>query len=226
LTILIGHSFGARILFSATSQVLIDAVASQHPGEVGTRYGLISGPADLIVLLNPAFEASMFTAMDSLRRPGVTWEGFHQNQQPVVLTISADNDTATKRAFPFGQRLAFASMDRQRSTLGNYERYVTHQLAPKPTFEDKAASSLYWFDDYEAAGLRLWRKPDAASQEHGDPFIVATTTPEVIDGHSGIWGDELTAWITGFLGEVQERATAAPERCPQCGSPFPTEVTF
>jgi hypothetical protein len=73
LTIMIGHSFGARILYTATSQLLINEVQRQHPGYANSSYGVIHGPADLILLLNPAFEASVFTVMHSVRRPDANW---------------------------------------------------------------------------------------------------------------------------------------------------------
>lgn len=65
--IMIGHSFGARILYTATCQVLLDEVQRRHPGRRKASYAEIKAPVDLIMLLNPAFEASMFTAMHAIR---------------------------------------------------------------------------------------------------------------------------------------------------------------
>ena len=153
---MIGHSFGARILYTATSQVLLDEVQCQHPGYKKGSYGVILGPAYLILLLNPAFEASMFTAMHSIRRPDWKWwEGIDPQQQPLLLTIATENDWTTGIAFPVGQRLEFATMSRHILTLGNYVDYVTHSLKAKATSDRPSTNSAFWFDNFEDAGLRL-----------------------------------------------------------------------
>jgi hypothetical protein len=225
LTIIIGHSFGARILYTATSQVLIDEVQCRHPGKKNACYGVIKGSADLILLLNPALEASVFTAMDSIRRPDEKWwEGIDAGQQPLLLTITTENDWATEKAFPWGQWLAFARKDRQRQTLGNYKEYITHKLlsasepsdattAAEPSDATTAAEpsdapaprSSFWYDCFkDDDGVQLLR---TAKRQHGNPFIVARTTSDIIDGHNGIWREVLRKWMIAFLLRLlQERA--------------------
>ncbi len=204
LTVMIGHSFGARILYTATSHVLLDEVQRQHPGYKKRSYGLIEGPANLILLLNPAFEASMFTAMHGIRRPDSNWwEGVDPRQQPLLLAIATENDWATRYAFPLGQWLDFARRDRQLQTLGNYQNYVTHTLETVSSTDRAATNGSFWFDGFEAAGLRLQLKE--GSRHAGNPFIVARTTPRIIDGHNGIWGKDLREWIVLFLGKVQDQ---------------------
>jgi hypothetical protein len=96
MTIMIGHSFGARILYTATSQVLTDEIQRQHPGKERGSYGVMAGPADLVLLLNPAFEASVFTAMHTVNRGQEKWwERIHRKQQPLLLVLSTENDWAT-----------------------------------------------------------------------------------------------------------------------------------
>lgn len=209
LTIMIGHSFGARILYTATSQVLIDEVQRRHPGNKEGSYGVIKGPADLIVLLNPAFEASIFTAMHGIRRPAPKeWERIHRDQRPLLLAIATENDRATGRMFPLGQSVEFARTSRQRETLGNHGAYVTHELkAVSPS--DGPSTSRFWFDSFEAAGLVLQRKEGV--RHPGNPFIVARTTPDVIDGHNGIWGKDLRNWVIAFLRRLQDPAFVPSE---------------
>lgn len=153
MTIMIGHSFGARILYSATSQVLIDRVQRHHSGEQRGEHSVISGPADLILLLNPAFEASMFTAIDAIRRQGKPTERFHQDQQPLLLTIATENDWATRLAFPLAKVLSLAWKDYQRQTVGNHHDYVTHSLTPVSASDYQQTTSPFWFDDYQARSL-------------------------------------------------------------------------
>jgi hypothetical protein len=202
LTIMMGHSFGARILYSATSQVLIDEVQRRHPGRTGGSYAPIAGQVDLILLLNPAFEASMFTAMHAIRR-SKWWEAINQEQKPLMLAIATDNDWATGRAFPLGQYLEFARRKRQRVTLGNYEAYITHTL----TAASKSYGSLtstFWFDRFWASGLELRQKEGC--KQPGNPFIVARTTSDVIDGHNGIWTEPFRNWVICFLRRLEDPA--------------------
>jgi hypothetical protein len=242
LTIMIGHSFGARILFTATSQVLVDEVQRQHPGFVKSSYGVMSGPADLILLINPAFEASIFTAMNSVRRPASNWwESISPRQQPLLLAIGTENDWATRRAFPLGQFVEFARRKRQRETLGNYKEYFTHslqaveqgqlrqqpgspwshsnatasrcanELAPKvqPELGGPEEQNSFWYDSFQAAGLILLR---TATRQPGNPFLVACTTSDIIDGHNGIWGNRFKSWIIGFLVELDQHRLAAEDQ--------------
>lgn len=203
LTIMIGHSFGARILYTATSQVLIDELQRKHSGEVYSSFGVVAGQADLILLLNPALEASVFTAMHSDREK--SWEQLNPRQQPLLLAISTENDAATGFYFPLGQTLAFARRPRQRHTLGNYGGYVTHRLERLTSSDELAPSSRFWYDQFVAEGLLLQRTSD---KQQGNPFIIARTTPDVIDGHNGIWKEDFTRWVSAFMLTLQERASA------------------
>jgi hypothetical protein len=201
VTVMIGHSFGARILYTATSQVLIDEVQRRHPGAAKYCYDVIQGPADLILLLNPAFEASVFTAMHSVGRPSKPWECIDRGQTPLLLVLASENDWPNRTAFPWGQWLDFARRDRQLATLGNYKEYVTHSLQ-RIKSSDASPRETFWYDDFEAAGLRLLR---TTVRQPGTPFIVAQTTSDIIDGHNRIWEDDLRGWIVRFLQTLQER---------------------
>jgi len=68
--IALGHSFGARMLYSATAQSLVNQTEFSHPGYNGGHYKPFRGTADSVILLNPAFEASRYTVLDDLTRSG------------------------------------------------------------------------------------------------------------------------------------------------------------
>jgi len=205
MTILIGHSFGARILFSAISQLVIDEVEHKHPGLHNVAYQRIEGPADLVLLMNPAFEASMFTALHALRRD-YEWERPDKEQQPKVLAISSQADGATKVLFPLGQFVALGTRKRERQTLGNYSDYVTHDLTRSCEWEKK---SDFWYDHFEADGLlllhRMERRPPIhkGASHWGNPFIVARTTGDIIKNHNDIWNDSLRDWIVSFIDKME-----------------------
>ena len=94
----------------------------------------IAGFGDLVILLNPAFEASFYKSFQTLIRPGgsadqaVPRESFAVTQEPLMSTLSAKNDLATRIAFPIGQTIAFDASTIRRTTLGNYQPALTHSL--------------------------------------------------------------------------------------------------
>jgi hypothetical protein len=212
------------MLYSAVSQVLIHDVEFAFPdtmeGNAGVSqnspeppklaYRHISGVGDLVVLLNPAFEASFYKAFETLVRPGgaransdeVARERFAADQLPLMLALSATNDSATKIAFPIGQAMALNWSDIRRTTLGNYSPAYTHTLTEIAQPGDVGAhqSANYWYDNFCAASICLVRV--ATVTETGDPFIVAQAPPSIINGHNGIWSDSLQTFLVDFISET------------------------
>lgn len=146
--VIIGHSFGSQVLLKAISAPLEDQFQRVNPApaylrdaQPGTpnpeRKVTVSGIGDLVVLINPAVEASQYHRLDILSR-GLSYSRL---QNPIILTVSAENDTARHRLFTWG-RIAgefFGGKPRkkndvernvERQALGVYPGHVTHQLIP------------------------------------------------------------------------------------------------
>ncbi len=130
--IAIGHSFGARILFSATQQNFIYSLARAHPGGTGGWYEPVAPLANGVILVNPAFEASTYVRLHAQNRHE---ERFPAEQMPLLLTISSTADWATRFAFPAGQWLARWSAshesddDRQHRTLHDPRPHAAYLLS-------------------------------------------------------------------------------------------------
>ena len=58
---MIGHSFGGLILFNAISEALIEGLTYRDDG--GDRDAPAVRFGDMVILLNPAFEASRYTPL-------------------------------------------------------------------------------------------------------------------------------------------------------------------
>jgi hypothetical protein len=202
--IAIGHSFGARLLFSGAGQILIDETERAHPGFPGGQYRLVSGPADAVVLLNPAFEASLFTTFNSVTR---NEEKFSENQAPLVLSIATDADYATRYAFPVGQWLGGMTDAKERTTLGNYEEFFTHLLAPSRHGSCNAAGKFQASEQFEAGGLCLQRQAFGRDRlvYPYNPFIVARASREVMGGHNDIWNPTFSNWLFRLIDALRER---------------------
>jgi hypothetical protein len=220
--ITIGHSLGARMLFSATSQNLIYAIQQGHPGVPWGEYRTVNGLTDAVVLLNPAFEASQFTSLNAVEREDET---FPPSQLPLLLSVSTSNDRVTQFAFPAAQWLTGWTAEREIQTLGNYERFATHDLVRTTQPGECKSAARFRHRPTEAlsvaqrpepqvlfpvpeqvnplaeahlfAGLCLRRRP--AGTQPFNPFMVAATTPDILYGHSGIWQREFADWLSGYL---------------------------
>jgi pimeloyl-ACP methyl ester carboxylesterase len=209
--IVIGHSFGARLLFSATGQSLIYDTQKAHPGFPGGTYDEIKGIANAVILLNPAFEASIYTSFDAITR---FEEQFSTTQLPLLLSISSSADVPTQWAFPAGQLIGWAGSEKERTTLGNYLRYQTHSLefsssrgcmrSPPPNDQDDLSEK---FDAHGICMYRLRTADMAPSEEprvyqRRNPFLIARTGPDIISGHTDIWNDRFSAWLFEYVKEL------------------------
>jgi pimeloyl-ACP methyl ester carboxylesterase len=214
--VLIGHSFGARILYAATSQSMLYAVQQARPRTSSGQYKLVRGIADTVILLNPAVEATMFASIDDVRRSGAS---FRPEQRPLLVTIATSNDHATRYVFPVGQWLAQRTSSGEMTTLGNFSKYFTHslrrvhkqeacdtQLNQEPLTKGFFAATRS--DAQTGPGLCLNRMEPGTKEKitsANDPFLVVETTREVIDNHSGIWASEFFDWLFAFVHEFASR---------------------
>lgn len=148
-----GHSFGGAILYSALSQHLMDQIRRDERAKYEINLDLLSklGPgdirglqqitpfADLVLLLNPAFEALRLRPQLDLARSqeyplGADAEDPALPPRLVILTTEADWATGTM--FPIGRWLSsrfdsYADSEassENRTAVGHHIPYVTHQL--------------------------------------------------------------------------------------------------
>jgi pimeloyl-ACP methyl ester carboxylesterase len=165
LLVIVGHSFGGMVVYSALAQSLIEAASDTKP-QVSTRF------ADLVLLANPAFEAARYLPIyDLLReRPNVDVD-----QSPVFVCVTATNDWATGLAFPIGNLYCLLTEswlgveERQAmiNTVGHLDWLRTHDLKT----------------DNSGVGYELSAEDPAVQH----PYWVVSATPSVINGHTGIF---------------------------------------
>jgi hypothetical protein len=140
----VGHSFGAAALYSAVAQPI--EAGFQVPYWEKRRYGTgqttmeqVTGMGDLVILINPAFEALPYRALHHAVSTNTNVQ-YHPDQSVLMLVLSSRNDKANKSYLPFGQWLGHRLMDMvphsnqrreswQRVTaLGHYGDYHSHLL--------------------------------------------------------------------------------------------------
>jgi hypothetical protein len=96
--IVAGHSFGGLILFTSISEYLIESVVRC----ICEKAPIVHPFGDLIILINPAFEAARYLPLYCAARQA----NYPENQRPCLLVVTSTNDSATKYWFPLGRWLS------------------------------------------------------------------------------------------------------------------------
>jgi len=143
--ITIGHSFGGAAVFAATSQILADRFVNSRAGK--SFVDDADGFGDLVVLLNPAFEALLYAPLYDLAQYRCS---YFSTQKPRLVILTSETDYATKLAFPAGRMfttffethddvernackkwaLTLREGEADRSAVGHFDDLVSHTLMP------------------------------------------------------------------------------------------------
>jgi len=184
LFVVVGHSFGGMIVYSALAQSLIEAAAAPFARVVPSF-------ADLVLLINPAIEGARYLPVQALVEE-------RQNSQdavlqpPVFVCATAKNDWATGLAFPCGNALSLLTEkwkdwhERQAilHTIGHISWMKTHDLSA----------------DFGAGGATSYKlSPPAPGKMSETPFWVVQATPDVINGHGGIFKPRFLTFLADLV---------------------------
>jgi hypothetical protein len=131
----VGHSFGGALVYSAMESLSVSEYAGVHgvgyPACKGQPKPVRSGVGDLVILVNPAFEAKRYRYFAA----DVATGNYAQDQRPVLLTVASTGDRAVGVAFPLGRALwlawhplAWHDASAEITGLGHYDPYTTHRL--------------------------------------------------------------------------------------------------
>jgi pimeloyl-ACP methyl ester carboxylesterase len=227
--ILIGHSFGGALLYSATQQLLMQDAASEVKGGSVDRT-----IASLVILVNPAFEAARFTSLHD-RADTMT---FPKTQSTILAIFTSETDDATKWTFPAGRFLSTLftkynpnfpeQPELDRTAIGHYADYQTHELrlGGKQEFESVPHAVCEWerFRKSETDGWDLKRvtlKRNDRLKKLGptqqmNPYYNVVVDDAIISGHSGIWDPKFFMEFIPRFVAVQKREYRTVE-----GQPVP-----
>lgn len=155
-TLILGHSFGSLAIYNAISESLIDSVSAGIYNSPSAGEQVSSPYADLIVLINPAFEGARFEPLYQASLNRMKRSSYSPTQDPVLVLVTGMSDYATRYAFPMGRffstlfqdnspeskdgkdigRRADEERNANRNTVGHIPRYMTHYLDSFPTVPD------------------------------------------------------------------------------------------
>jgi pimeloyl-ACP methyl ester carboxylesterase len=179
LLIIVGHSFGGMVVYSALAQSLIEA-ASGSISRISTRF------ADLVLLVNPAFEAVRYLPIYDLLRERAD-DNRVVEQPPVFVCATATNDWATGLAFPIGNAYCLLTeswrgiQERQAmiNTIGHLDWMTTHDLRTIDA----------------SPGFEL--TPRTKGPQH--PYWVVSAAQTVINGHNGIFQAPFLKFVAALV---------------------------
>jgi len=189
----VGHSFGGAVVFSALEQILesrfIHTVGTPQTPEAAQGYG------NLVVLLNPAFEAQLYAPLSDM---SAERKEYVKSQLPVVAILTSQADRATGVAFPIGrwfdtrfekQRVVrrtnpatgqdelISEKDADVASIGHFEPYRTHTLrgveATAPPADPEEAARQYATS--LALASKAWEE-DGPGKEISFPGSLLTRT--------------------------------------------------
>lgn len=130
-----GHSFGGDVLYCASSPVLTERMVENY-NDQGIEQSLKS-LGDLVVLINPAFEAARFETLQRLGVAAATNSVHGSNSTIAVFTSTGD--TATGFWFPLGREVStvfsrYRNRHEQRAAnitaIGHYTPFINYDLEP------------------------------------------------------------------------------------------------
>ena len=209
--VIVGHSFGGALIYTALQQQLIRDTAFLREGTVPRN------AANLTVLVNPAFEAARFTSLHEKAKS----MDFKQSQRPVLAIFTSVTDTATKTAFPIGRTFdtIFTKYNpdrpdqskQNRTAIGHYGGYQTHALVSKPDQVDVATLSQSvcgWgkfqkgeTDQWDLGAIALERKSLIEQPgQRNNPYYNVAVDDVIVSGHNKIWGDQFMEFLYRFVG--------------------------
>lgn len=221
----VGHSFGGAALYSTIGHVLAERYASSR--EAGTD-ATIDGFGDLVVLINPAFEASRFTSLFELSQANC--ESYPANQKPRLIALSSSADWAVGIVFQAGQffnaireehRITKATHCKPDSEgeyqlrqfradingIGHYRPFLTHDLTAQLAAADKgsvdapAIVNLAAWQTGISEGIVSFNRSALTSRgitRPNNPYMNIYTDSSVMSGHNDIWTDQ----VLDFLNQI------------------------
>jgi hypothetical protein len=146
----IGHSLGASVIFNALHPLLLQRL--NQPADSSLRHGF----GDMVVLVNPAFEAIRYVAIrDAAQRHSRQFQ-FSDKQKPLMIIATAESDNTTKLAFSWGRKIStvfeehrlystlntdlseqwLSEWDLDTTAIGHFNPYITHKLQAETSSED------------------------------------------------------------------------------------------
>ena len=223
----IGHSFGGAVLYTALQQILEDRFIDSRKSK--TFSGDANGLGDLVVLLNPAFEALRYTTLYDISQDYC--RSYFSSQLPKLAILTSETDRATGWAFPAGRvfstffethttldrhnctgigkmnPIEIAEGEADRHTVGHFEPYLTHRLNPSTSPEKRSLNFNYrnlqnrWSQQKVSGSFALENTEliHLGKTVPNNPYLNIQVDQHLIEGHNDIWHDEIVSFLRDLI---------------------------
>ena len=223
--ITIGHSFGAAVVFSSLQSIFAERFIEGRPfGETTVANGF----GDLVVLLNPAFEALRFGPLYDLSQESCL--EYPDEQLPKLVILTSECDLATRWAFPAGRVFSTIFETHNNITrnfctskhvgvhltkeayvdiiaVGHAKPYMTHMLkkeaGAKSELHNKHVNTLpdTWSKSSNL-GIAKFKGVVLESLDRTkprNPYLNVQVSKNIIGNHNDIWRDEIKYFIRDLI---------------------------
>lgn len=214
--VVIGHSFGGAVVYSATSQILMSRFVDSQQGKgfIDTAKGF----GDLVVLLNPAFEALRYAPAFDMSQSRCS---FFDDQAPKLAILTSETDKATDWLFPLGRtfttvfethgtleredcgyRTTLDEGEADRNTVGHYQPLVSHRLtlAGEQKAEQVASPGKLknvWANQINGGSTRFGNAllTHLKKTVPRSPYLNIRVSEELMDGHNDIFRKDIREFV-------------------------------
>ena len=223
--IVIGHSFGGQVVYTALQQVMVDRIIDSRGDRMFQKDYKVFG--NLVVLLNPAFEALRVATLYDMLQEGCI--RYPKDMPPTLVMLTSEGDGTTRYIFPYVGRntilfeshqvlhrqictkdgvdkITIDEAEADRTAIGHFEPYQTHKLTP---LQDKTVRK----SDFSFRGLKkAWTDQTFGGQLDFEevklthlgrthpinPLLNIYVDGSLIKNHNDIWREE----VMGFLRDI------------------------
>eukprot|EP01013_Petalomonas_cantuscygni_P027502 TRINITY_DN504_c0_g1_i3.p1 TRINITY_DN504_c0_g1~~TRINITY_DN504_c0_g1_i3.p1 ORF type:complete len:458 (+),score=14.45 TRINITY_DN504_c0_g1_i3:177-1550(+) len=199
--VVVGHSFGGALVFSAMSEILENGFVQTHGPDAVVSDTV--GFADLVVLINPAFEAARYATLSDMANER---RRYFESQLPVLAVLTSEDDDATGLAFPLGRwfsTLFETERDAQRLNPVTGESEVIEQggFSASTAVQTFVAASKGWEADKPGSripfeGAVLERTDSSAGR---NPYLNIRVDGELIRDHNDIYDPRIASFIRQLI---------------------------
>jgi hypothetical protein len=224
----IGHSFGGAVLYTALQQILEDRFIDSRQGKTSTTRNA-NGLGDLVVLMNPAFEALRYATLYDISQD---YCRDFPSQLPKLAILTSETDRATGWAFPVGRffstffethttlerhhctgtgkghisSIEIAEGKADRHTVGHFEPYLTHRLIPVTTSEKRENFNYrvlqnLW-SEQKMSGSFAFENTELmhlGKTVPNNPYLNIQVDQHLIAGHNDIWHDDIVSFLRDLI---------------------------
>jgi hypothetical protein len=214
--VVIGHSFGGAVVYSATSQILASRFVDSQEGKSFTDTA--KGFGDLVVLLNPAFEALQYAPFYDLAQSRCS---YFPEQVPRLAILTSEADGATGTLFPLGRifstlfekhndlvrtdckhTLELDEGEADRNTVGHYMPLISHTLTPVDNGKNMRVATYenmknIWSTQTPGGSTKFGTTvlTHLSKTNPQNPYLNIRVDKEIITDHNDVFNEKVMEFI-------------------------------